>query len=84
MAEHDAADLGLAEISDPANCLITIRMVRSKKYVIVFLKAAVLISLIVYLEIAHTSRNRMRSVGYADVHIYIVFKCAAAVLFCRF
>ena len=80
MAEHYAADPGLADISDPANCLVTGRMVRSKEHVIIFLKAQVLISLIMYLEIIYTLRNRMRGVRNVHIHIYIVFIRAAPVI----
>lgn len=59
MSEHYTADLSLAEISDPADSLVTIRMVRSKEHVIIFLKAQVLVSLIMYLEIIYTLGNRM-------------------------
>ena len=59
MAEHDAANLSLAEISYPTDGFVTFRMVRSKEHVIIFLKAKVLVSLITDLEVIYTLRNRM-------------------------
>ena len=84
MAKLDSADLSFAVFSRPGNGLVTLRMVCSQEHSIVLFKAAVLISLIMYFKIAHTSRYLMGGVGYADIHIYIVFICAAAALFSRF